>query len=67
MSEVRIVVHRKAFESMSTDNEYIDDLNKVLNDRYQAEDLCEILGLTLDDLFYKFTDEVLEVDWSEIL
>ena len=52
---------------MSTDNEYVSDLNKMLNDRYTAEDLCEILGLTLDDLFYKFTDEVLEVDWSEIL
>ncbi len=52
---------------MSTDNEYVSDLNKVLNDRYTAEDLCEILGLTLDDLFYKFMDEVLEIDWSEIL
>jgi len=52
---------------MSADNEYIEDLNKVLNDRYTAEELCELLGLTLDDLFYKFLDEVLEVDWEEIL
>lgn len=52
---------------MSTDNEYIDDLNKVLNDRYTAEELCEILGLTVDALFYKFIDEIVEVDWSEIL
>lgn len=53
--------------NMSADNEYIEDLNKVLNDRYTAEELCELLGLTLDDLFYKFLDEVLEVDWEEIL
>lgn len=48
-------------------DEQIEDLNKILNDVYTAEELCEILGLTVDDLFYKFMDEVLEVNWGEIL
>lgn len=52
---------------MSTDNEYIYDLCDILNDRYTAEDLCEILGLTVADIFYKFTDEILGIDWSEFL
>lgn len=49
------------------DQEYLTDLNQQINDRFTAEELCEILGLTVDDLFNKFTDNVLEVDWKEVL
>jgi len=49
------------------DDEWIDQLNKTLNDRYTVDELCEILKLSVDDLFYKFLDEILEVNWEELL
>jgi hypothetical protein len=49
------------------DQEQLDQLNKLLNDRFSAEEICEILNLTVDDLFDKFIDEILEVNWEELL
>jgi len=49
------------------DEEPLDQLNKMLNDRFTVDELCEILNLTVDDLFYKFLDEILEVNWEELL
>lgn len=49
------------------DNEKVNELLLILQDRFTAEELCEILGLTVEDLFDKFTDEILRTDWTEVL
>ena len=52
---------------MMLDQDQINQLYDVLNDIYTAEELCELLGLTVRDLFDNFQDKILEVDWGEIL
>ena len=49
------------------DEESLDQLSKVLNDRFTVEELCEILNLSVDDLINKFIDEILEINWNELL
>ena len=50
---------------MMLDNDKVDALLVLLRDRFTPEELCEILGLTVDDLFDRFTDEILTTDWDE--
>lgn len=49
------------------DQDKVNDLYIALEDKLTAEELCELLGLTVEDLFDKFTDEILEIDWDEVL
>lgn len=49
------------------DLEQVNHLRSVLVDRFTAEELCEILGLTPEDIIDKFTEEVMETDWHEHL
>jgi antitoxin component of RelBE/YafQ-DinJ toxin-antitoxin module len=49
------------------DEGQIEHLRSVLNDRFTAEEVCEALGLTVDDLFDNFQDKVLRTNWSELL
>lgn len=44
-----------------------EELRAILIDRFTSEELIEILGIDVGRLFDVFTDEVLEVDWSEEL
>jgi len=43
----------------------VDELFNQLNDRFTAEELCEVLGLTVEDLFNEFLERIVEIDWSE--
>lgn len=49
------------------DVERVNELRSVLADRFTAEELCEILGLTPEDIIDKFTEEVMGTDWDEHL
>lgn len=47
------------------DSDMVDELRAMLVDRFTPEDLCEILGITVEDLFERFNEEVLRTDWGE--
>lgn len=47
------------------DREKLEQLKARLKDRYTAVELCELLGLTEDDLLEMFEDAVMERDWDE--
>lgn len=49
------------------DQDRIDYLHDALSDRFTAEELCEILHLSVNDIFVAFLDDVLKIDWSELL
>lgn len=52
---------------MVLDDDQVNELNQRINDRFTAEEVCEILGLTVTQLLDKFQDEVLEVDWETLV
>lgn len=49
------------------DPEQVLQLIKKLDDRFTAEELCEILNLTVDDMVDAFFDKIVEVNWDEFL
>jgi hypothetical protein len=49
------------------DLDNVEFLREELRERFSPEEVCEILKLTVDDLFEMFRDEILEVDWEEWL
>lgn len=49
------------------DEDHVGQLRTMLIDRFTAEELCEILELTIEDLFEHYIEECLRVDWSEHL
>jgi hypothetical protein len=46
------------------DRERLEELKARLKDKYTAVELCELLGLTEDDLLEQFEEQVMEVDWD---
>jgi hypothetical protein len=49
------------------DSDRVDGLLVLLRDRFTPEELCEILGLSVDDLFNSFIDDVLKTNWDQHL
>ena len=49
------------------DPDQVIALHDKLDDRFTAEELCEVLGLTVNDLFDAFFDKVVEINWDEYL
>lgn len=48
------------------DGDSVDQLRSAISDRYTAEELVEILGLSTEDIFDRFVEEVLRTDWTEL-
>jgi len=49
------------------DQETVDELLAQIDDRFTADEILEILCVTTDDVFDKFYDRILKVNWSEFL
>lgn len=49
------------------DDDYVDQLRAMLTDRFTAEEVVEILGLEVEDIFERFLDECLRTPWMEYL
>lgn len=49
------------------DAEQINQLYERLDNRFTADELCSILNLSVGDLFDKFFDEIIEINWEELL
>lgn len=49
------------------DEDHVTQLRAMVIDRFTAEELCEILGAETEDIFDRFFEECLRVDWSEHL
>ena len=49
------------------DQDSVNQLCEMISDRFTAEELVEILGLTTEDVFNRYIEECLRVDWSEHL
>lgn len=47
--------------NMSVDYELFEEFKKELSDRYEAVELCELLGLDVWDLLESFEEKVLEL------
>lgn len=45
----------------------VENLLAAIDDKYTPEELVEILGLTNQDVFDKFLDEILETNWKGLL
>lgn len=46
------------------DGQAVADLRAILTDRFTPEELIELLNVTTADVFDRFLDECLEVDWG---
>lgn len=44
-----------------------EDVRELICDRYTPEELIELLGVTVEEVFDRFKDEVLALDLEEIL
>jgi hypothetical protein len=49
------------------DGSQVDDLCMMLSDRYSPEELIEVLGVTTQDVFERFMEECIEIDWSKVI
>ncbi len=54
-------------KSKMLDGKQIDDLCMMLCDRLTPEELIEYLGVTTQDVFARFQDECIEIDWEALL
>jgi hypothetical protein len=45
----------------------IEDIRYMICDRYTPEELIELLGVTVEEVFDRFQDEVMNLDLEEIL
>lgn len=49
------------------DEHSIDQLRDMICDRFTAAELIEILDMPVCDVFDKFRDECMDINWSEHL
>ena len=49
-----------------TDQQLINERRSILCDRLTPEELIELLGVTTEEVFDKFTDECLEIDLDDL-
>jgi hypothetical protein len=49
------------------DDTKLTELRNILCDRFSAEELVELLGLSTFEVFDRFTDECMEIDIKDIL
>ena len=44
-----------------------EDVKYMICDRYTPEELIELLGVTVEEVFERFRDEVMQLDLEELL
>ena len=62
-----VVAGRQVRGLKLVDEDAVDTLLSFLDERFTAEELTELLGITNDDIFDRFRDKILEYDWDEYL
>lgn len=48
------------------DDSAVEHRKAVLCDRFTPEELIELLGVTTEEVFERFRDECLELQWEDI-
>ena len=61
MSRLRSVAGRHETENLMLDQRLIDQLRMLVADRYTPEELIELLGVSTEEVFDMFIDQVLEL------
>lgn len=54
-------------KSKMIDDYKLEALCAMLCDRLTPEELIEYLGVSTQDVFERFLDECVEIDWSKVL
>ena len=49
------------------DGREVDNLCGAICDKFTPAELIEMLPVDTQDVFEKFLDEILEIDWSDLL
>ncbi len=44
-----------------------EDVKLMICDRYTPEELIELLGVSVEEVFERFRDEIMELDLEEVL
>ena len=45
----------------------VDELRSIITDRFTPDELIDILNIETEDIFDRFLEEILRVDWTEVL
>lgn len=61
------MVHRcKGEDYVMLDESAVEHRRAVLCDRFTPDELIELLGVSVEEVFERFRDECLELSWEDI-